>query len=491
MHILRRVLPTFGVIMIAFGFAFLIPQLVAMIGNDGGAQAFWFPFVLALLFGALLVFPCIIQRKLPDLQPRDGILLVVMCWSFLPALACLPLVIYFAGVGAPISWAFAYFEAVSGLTTTGATVIVGLDHLPYSINLWRCWLQWVGGMGILILAVAILPLVGSGAGSIVKAESTGPLKEAKLTPRITETAKGLWGVYSLISLACLLSYYAGGMSWGDAWLHMFTTMSLGGLSSYDASFGHFQSPTLEWIAIVFMMIASGSFALYFVAITKRRLSVVVRDPEWLGSMALLIGASLAVAILIFAKGVYDDPMEALRTAAFNTISIGSTTGYATADYNTWPIFAPVLILMLSGVATSAGSTGAGIKTARLLILIKQTRREILRMLHPRVIDPLMINGSVVSNSTIFSVLAFMLVYGGTVLALTFVLLLTDLSLDTAFSAVVACVNNAGPGMNEVGPAGNYAGLSDFQVSVLSIAMILGRLEMMSFLAIFTLEFWRD
>lgn len=491
MHILRRMLPTFGVILIAFGCTFLLPEVIAMIGADGGQNAFWLPFLVSLLLGGLLVFPSAVSRGMPDLQPKDGILLVVLCWSFLPALACLPLVIYFAEIGKPISWAFAYFETVSGLTTTGATVIVGLDDLPYSINFWRCWLQWVGGMGILILAVAILPLVSTGAGSVFRAESTGPLKEAKLTPRITETAKGLWGVYCLISLLCVIAYFAGGMPWGDAWLHMFSTMSLGGLSSHDASFGYFKSPTLEWIAVVFMLIASGSFALYFVALIKRKPMLVLVDPEWLGSMGLLIGGSLLVAALIYAKGVYDEPMEALRAAAFNTVSMGSTTGYATTDYNTWPIFAPVFMLLLSGVATSAGSTGAGIKMARLVILMKQTKREIFKMLHPRVVDPLMVNGEPVANKTIFSVLAFMLVYGGTILALTFILLLTDLPLDTAFSAVVACVNNAGPGLNEVGPAGNYAGLSDFQVSVLSIAMILGRLEMMSFLAIFTLEFWRE
>ena len=184
MHILRRLLPTFGVILITFGFAFLVPQIVAIIGADGGEHDFWLPFLVSVMLGAFLVFPAIISGKMPELQPKDGILLVVLCWSFLPALACLPFVIHFSTTDAPISWFFAYFEAVSGLTTTGATVLTGLDNLPYSINLWRCWLQWIGGMGILILAVAILPLVSTGAGSIFKAESTGPLKEAKLTPRI-------------------------------------------------------------------------------------------------------------------------------------------------------------------------------------------------------------------------------------------------------------------------------------------------------------------
>jgi trk system potassium uptake protein TrkH len=489
--VIRRILPTFGIILITFGMAFLIPEALALIGDDGASNDFWMPLVLTVLLGLLCLLPAFVSGKIPELRPRDGILLVSLCWTVLPGLACLPFMIYYNDLGKPISLSFAYFEAVSGLTTTGATVLVGLDDLPYSINFWRCFLQWLGGMGILVLAVAILPLVSAGAGSLFRAESTGPLKESKLTPRIAETAKGLWAVYSVISLTCVAAYWLGGMSWGDAWLHMFTTMSLGGLSSHDASFGFFQSATLEWIAIFYMLVASGSFALYFVAFHKRRFSLIFKDPEWLGSIALLIGASIAIAALIFFHGVVNNPAEALRTALFNTVSIGSTTGYATTDYNQWPVFAPVLMLLLSGVATSAGSTGAGIKMARLIILVKQTRREIMRMLHPHMIDTLTIGGSPVANGTVFSVMAFMLVYGGTILALTFVLLLTDMPLDTAFSAIVATVNNAGPGLNEIGPAGNYAGLTDFQANVCSLAMILGRLEMMSFLALFTFEFWRE
>ncbi len=491
MPILRRILPTLGVILITFGFTFLIPELISLFGDDGALNDFWAPFLLSLFLGLVCVSPTLVSREMPEMMPRDGILLVVLCWTLLPALACLPLVIYFHDLGQPISWSFAYFEAVSGLTTTGSTVLVGLDALPYSINFWRCFLQWLGGMGILILAVAILPLVSSGAGSIFSAESTGPLKEAKLTPRIAQTAKGLWGVYCLFSLTCVIAYRVGGMTWGDAWIHMFSTMSLGGLSSHDESFGYFQSPILEWIAIFFMLVASGSFALYFVALSKRKILIIFRDPEWLGTLALLTGASLLVTGVLLVHGVIEDPLVALRMATFNTVSMGSTTGYSTTDYNQWPIFAPVLMLLLSGVATSAGSTGAGIKMARLVILVKQTRREIMRMLHPRVIDPLIIDGELVANRTIFAVLAFMLVYGGTILSLTFILLLTNMPLDTAFSAIVASVNNAGPGLNEIGPAGNYASLSEFQVNVCSLAMILGRLEMMSFLAIFTFEFWRE
>jgi trk system potassium uptake protein TrkH len=316
------------------------------------------------------------------------------------------------------------------------------------------------------------------------------MKDAKLTPRITETAKGLWSVYCLLSLACVVAYWLAGMTPLDAWTHMFSTLSLGGLSSYDSSFGHFQSPALEWVAIVFMLIASCNFALYFVAITKRQPGRIWRDAEWRGSMGLLVGSGVFVAGLLLFKGTLSDPGEALRMALFNVISIGSTTGYATVDYTQWPVFAPLYMIMLSGIATSAGSTGAGIKMARMVILVKQARREMRRIVHPRAVHPVTLGGHTVENSTIFSVLGFMLVYGGTIIGLTMVLLLTDMPFDTAFTAIVASVNNMGPGLNEVGPAGNFAGLTDFQTWICSAAMLLGRLEMLSFLVLFTPGFWR-
>lgn len=492
MRIASRVLPFFALILLGFSLFFLVPLIVGFLASDDTAAHFAFGWLSCLGSGSILLLltngPSL---RLPELRSRDGILLVSLCWTVLPTFSAIPLYLYFESVGRPIAPVFAYFESVSAITTTGATVLSGLDHLPFSVNLWRCGLQWIGGMGILVLAVAILPMVSSGAGQLFRAESTGPLKEVKLTPRIAETAKGLWAVYSLISLACLVAYRLGGMSWGDAWLHMFTTMSLGGLSSYDASFGAFQSPLLEWICIFFMFVASGSFALYFVAIVRRDPRLVVIDPEWKGSMLLMLVASLMVAAILIGRDVISDPLEAVRAALFNVVSVASTTGYSTTDFSQWPVFAPVFMLLLSGVATSAGSTGAGIKMARLVILTKQVQREIFRLLHPRAVHPLVIGGESVRNEVVFSVMAFMLVYGGSVLLMTFLLLLTDNSLDVSFSAVVACINNMGPGLEEIGPAGNFSGFSSFELMVLSLAMVLGRLEMMAFLAIFTPAFWRE
>ncbi|MCU0764083.1 MAG: TrkH family potassium uptake protein [Hydrogenophaga sp.] len=487
---LLRVFPVLGVIVMVFSATMLVPLAVAWVAQDGSQSAFPPAMAATFLLGLALrsaVFK--VGRKL-ELQTRDGILLVGLVWTLLPLCASFPLLIHFAQAGTPISFTDAYFEAMSGLTTTGATVITGLDALPGAINLWRCFLQWMGGMGILVLAVAILPMLGVGGNQVFRAEATGPMKEAKLTPRITETAKGLWSVYCGLSLLCVLAYWLGGMSALDAWAHMFTTMSLGGLSTYDASFGHFASPTLEWIAIVFMLVASGNFALYFVAVSKRSPQRIVRDQEWRASQMLLVGASVFVAVLLLVRGVMTDPLEALRTALFNVVSIGSTTGYATTDYTTWPVFAPLFMILLSGIATSAGSTGAGIKMARVLILLKQARCEMARSIHPRMVRPVMLSGHAVDSGTLLSVLGFMLLYGGTIIGLTLVLMLTELPFDTAFSAIVASVNNMGPGLGPVGPAGNFQGLTDLQTWVCTLAMLLGRLEILSFIVLFTPGFWR-
>ena len=485
-----RVMPLLGAIVMVFGLTMLVPFGVSYSIHDGAELAFPMAMLVTISAGILFRFGVARRYRRIELQSKDGILLVGLAWSLLPLFASLPLLAYFRQQDMPLTFSQAYFEAVSGLTTTGATVLTGLDSLPGSINLWRCLLQWLGGMGILVLAVAILPMLGAGTSLVFRAEATGPMKDNKLTPRITETAKGLWTVYGLLSVACALAYWWGGMTPLDAVTHMFATLSLGGLSSHDASFGYFHSPTLEWIAIVFMLLASCNFALYFVALVKRNPVRVLHDSEWRATIALMVGAGLFVAGLLLVKGAMSDPWETVRVALFNVISIASTTGFSTVDYTTWPIFAPIFMIMLSGVATSAGSTGAGIKMARMVILFKQARREMKRLVHPRAVIPVTLGGHLVEGTTISSVLGFMLIYGGTITGLTMVLLLTDMEFDTAFSAVVACVNNMGPGLNEIGPAGNYAGLDAFQLWICSWAMLLGRLEMVSFLVLFTPGFWR-
>lgn len=483
-HSLFPLLNTLGAAIAIFAATMLLPLAVAVFESEAVLLAYETAALVTFACGGLLWLAT--RRYKRELLARDGFLLVTLIWTVLPAFATLPLRLHMP----ELSFTDAYFEAVSGLTTTGATTLSGLDSLPASINFWRCLLQWIGGMGILVLMVAILPMLGVGGTQLFRAETAGPIKDAKLTPRITDTALGLWGVYGAISAACFVAYWAGGMGGLDAAMHMFTTMSLGGLSSHDVSFAHFDSPLLEWIAVVFMAVASLNFALYFLVLRRRMIGVLVSDTEARCTVVVLVGAVLLVAGYLLWHGAYEEPLTALRLAAFNVVSIASTTGYASVDFSQWPTFAPWFMLLLSGVATSAGSTGAGIKMVRLIVLLKQARREMLRALHPRVIQPLRLRDAVVENKVIYAVLAFMLMYGSTVIVLTLLLLISGRDVVTAFSAVVACVNNMGPGLNEVGPATTYAVLNDFETWVCTVAMLLGRLEMMSVFVLFTPAFWR-
>lgn len=484
---LLPVLRVLGLLIVAFGLVMGFPMGVSLWENDGVWHVY--PWSMAITLGVGLSLMLGLRRYRNELLPRHGVMLVTLVWVVLPLCAALPLMAALYAVGRPISFTHAYFEAVSGLTTTGSTVLSGLDQLPVSVNIWRTYLQWAGGMGILILAVAVLPLLGVGGSQLFRAEAAGPVKDAKLTPRMTDTAKGLWGVYACLSFGCMLAYWLGGMQPLDAAMHMFTTVSLGGLSPYDASFGHFNSPLLEAIAVVFMLAASCNFALYFLAVRKRTLSGLWRDPELRATLGVLVGGGLFVALLLWVKGIYA-PMEALRQGMFHVVSVATTTGYASTDYTLWPVFAPVLMLLLSGVATSAGSTGGGIKMVRVLILLKQARREMTRLVHTRAVQPVRLGGTLIDSGAVFSVLAYMLVYGGTVVGLSMLLLLTDLDPVTAFSAVLASVNCMGPGLGTVGPASNFGVLTDFQIWVCTLAMLLGRLEFLSVLALLAPSFWR-
>lgn len=481
------VLRALGALTTLFSFAFLVPALVSWVQRDG-LMNYWLGAAGATFFGGVWLWAGLRHYR-SELRARHGVILVSATWLVLPLVACIPLMLVCAAIGRELNFSYAYFEAVSGLTTSGATVLTDLASLPLSINVWRTFLQWIGGMGILVLAVAVLPMFGMGSSQMFRAEAAGPIKDNRLTPRITQTAKGLWGIYMGMSIACFAAYWFGGMGVMDALMHMFATVSLGGLSSHDASFGYFDSPLLEGIAIVFMLIGSCSFALYFVALRKRSLRICLRDTELRATLLALLGGGLVVSLVLLAQGEYP-PLQALRHGFFNAISIASTTGFVSVDYLAWPAFAPLFMLMLSGVATSAGSAGCGIKMVRVLILLKQARREMTRLAHPRAVQPVTLGSSVVEHRDIFAVLAFMLVYGCTVVLLSMVMVLSGLDPVTAFSAVLASVNCMGPGLGTVGPAAHYGVLSEFQVWVCSIAMVLGRLEMLSLIALLTPSFWR-
>ena len=479
------VLAVMSRVIVAFSFAFLVPAIWAWFEDDRSDQLIWEAgFALTLLSGLLLWW--LTRRHRRELLARDGFVLVNLVWLVLPAYSALPLYLSVPD----ISWSRAYFEAMSALTATGATALSGLDELPVSVNVWRCFLQLIGGLGIMLLVVAVLPLLGLGGMQLYKAETPGPMKDTKFTPRIAETARGLWGVYFLFSLACLAAYRWAGMSWADAFMHMCTTMGLGGFSAYDASFAHFNSERIEWVAIVFMTLAGISFVRYFVVLRNRSLRPITSDHEIRTYLALLVLSTGVVTALLMIHGVYDDGLQALRMSAFHVVSLATTTGYAATDYAQWPVFAPVFLLFLGCFASCAGSTGGGIKMVRMILLVKQARRELVRIIHPRVVNPVTLAGHVVPISVMTAVLGFMLIYGAATMGLSMLLLFSGLDIVTAFSAVVATVNNIGPGLGQVGPSGNFGGLSSFQTWVLSFAMLLGRLELLSVLVLFTGHFWR-
>jgi trk system potassium uptake protein TrkH len=482
------VLRVLGALITFFALGMALPWCVSQAHGDGLARVWAASMAITLVGGAALWAG--LSRYRRELQPRHGLFLVSCTWLLLPLIATLPMMWALHTIGRPVSFTLAHFESVSGLTTTGATVLSHIDELPASINVWRTFLQWIGGMGILVLAVAVLPLLGVGGTQLFKAEVAGPIRESKLTPRVKETAKGLWGLYILLSLLCFFGYWAGGMTALDALMHMFATVSLGGMSSHDASLGHFHSPVIEAVALLVMLVASCNFTLYFVALRKGHWRRLWRDPEMRATIVTLIGGGLLVGLLLWVRGTYG-LVDALRLGVFHTISVASTTGYSTLDYlQGWPVFAPLFMLLLSSVATSAGSTGCGVKMVRVLILVKQSLREMTRLVHPHAVQPVTLGSRVVATSEIFSVLAFMLVYGGTVLGLSMLLVLSDLEPMTAFSAVLATVNCVGVGLGPLGPAGNYGTLTDFQLWVCTLGMMLGRLELLSFVALLTPAFWR-
>jgi trk system potassium uptake protein TrkH len=478
------VLHALGSMLMLFSITYVLPMLVSVIYQDGLLVDFVYAAVICLVAGAALAF--VTRNHKRELRSRDGFLLVTLAWVLMSAIATVPLLIALPG----LSFTDAFFETMSGLSTTGATVLTGLDAMAPSLNLWRHALNWYGGMGIIVLVVAILPMLGVGGMQLYKAETPGPVKDEKLTPRITQTARALWFVYLLITLACIVSLRLAGMNWFDAICHSFATLALGGFSTYDASVGYFDSPAIELVLIVFMLISAMNFARHFIAWQQKSLRTYATDVEAKAMLAIIGISTVGVALYIWLHGVYPSFWMALRHTAFNLVSIATDCGFVSQDYAAWPVFAPMTILMLSCYCANTGSTGGGIKMFRTLVLGRQAHRELFLLVHPTAVTPVKIGGQVVANKIVFAVLAFVVLYFGTVVTLTFMLLASGLDFISSFSAVIACINNAGPGLGVVGPSSNYQGLTDFQTWVCSLAMLLGRLEIFSVLVLLTPTFWR-
>ncbi|HRP98683.1 MAG TPA: potassium transporter TrkG [Rhodocyclaceae bacterium] len=478
------VLNALGLVLILFGLVMSFPLAVSLWLDDGAGHAYDMAIVSTFATGLTIWLTTRSGRR--DLRTSDGFFLVAATWIVVPIYGGLPLLFYLPD----LSFTDAYFEAASGLTTTGATILTGLDALPISINLWRTFMHWVGGMGVIVLMVAILPLLGIGGRQLFRAEAPGPLKESSLTPRIAETAKGLWTVYVLLTLACGLSLLAVGMPAWEAVIHAFTITGLGGFSSKDASLGHFGSVPIELVTMAFALLAGLNYATHFHAFLRRSFAPYAADAEIPWFLAVLVGSTVLITAFLLPHHAHADLWQTLRYVSFHVVSIATSLGLATYDYTLWPMFAQLWILFLGSFAPCSGSTGGGIKMIRAIMLYKQVYREVVRSLHPNAVAPVRVGPTNVSEHILHAVLGFSFMYMVSIVSLTLLLAGTGLDVVTAFSAVVACINNTGPGLGAVGPASNYQALSDLQTWVLAFTMILGRLEIFTLLVVLTPTFWR-
>jgi trk system potassium uptake protein TrkH len=473
-----------GRLLMLFSIAYTVPVAGSLIFGDGMAVDFLF--AMLLTFGVGGILSIFTRRHFRELKVRDGFLLVTLSWTFMGAIAALPLMIIYT----ELTFTDAFFETISAMTTTGGTVLSGLDNAPRSVNLWRHELQWLGGLGIIVLAVAILPLLGVGGMQLYRAEMPGPMKEARLTARIADTAKALYLVYAGLTLTCVLALRLAGMDWFDALCHAFSAVSLGGFSTRDANIAAFDSPAIEAVLTAFMLVGAINFATHFIAWRGRSLRAYQVDAEARAMLQLVAFSCLGMAVFLYANGIYPNAWHALRHGVFNTASVALGAGFASVDYTKWPVFAPLFMLLLSSVAASSGSTGSGIKMVRALILVRQGRRELHKLLHPHAAELVKLGAVPVPNKVVLSVLAFMFLYMCSIIAVTFALIASGMDLNHALSAALACINNLGPGLGVIGPAGNYASLSDAQKWICIFAMLLGRLEIMSVLVLGTRSFWR-
>jgi trk system potassium uptake protein TrkH len=479
----RAIQRILGLLLMVFSLTMLPPVGVSLYYGDGSHMSFVAAAAWLIVVGGLIWWPA--RRDRRDLRLRDGFMVVTLFWTVLGLAGAVPLYI---SPQPDIGATDAIFEAVSGLTTTGATVLTGLDALPKSILYYRQQLQWLGGMGIVILAVALLPMLGVGGMSLYRAEMPGPVKDAKLTPRITQTARMLWVVYVTITAACAGAYWLAGMGMFDAVGHAFATVAIGGFSHYDASLGHFDSRTIELVAVFFMLVGAMNFGLHFVAWRNGRLGAYWRDPECRAFLRLMAGLSAVTLVYLLLAGDYDDTLQLASDGVFQAVSVATTTGFTTSHFHHWPAGLPVLLLFASFIGGCAGSTAGGLKVVRCLLLVKQGRREIVRLVHPAAEIPVQLGGRAVPLRVVDAVWGFFAVYVGVFTVLMMALMAIGVDQVTAFSAIAATLNNLGPGLGEV--AYSYQALSGVGKWICVLAMLLGRLEIFTLLLLFTVTFWR-
>ncbi len=459
------------------------PALVSLWYQDGTTGLFMLSAVILFITGMAVFLP--VRHVREELRVRDGFLVVAVCWLSLALVGALPFLLL---EQPEISYVDAVFESMSGLTTTGATILTNIDALPRGILYYRQQLQWLGGLGIVVLAVAILPMLRIGGAQLYRAETPGPLKDSKLTPKITETAKALWLIYLGITVLCMLAYWLGGMTIFDAVGHAFSTVAIGGMSTHDAGFAHFNSPTLEIVATFFMVVAGINFAIHFTSWKRASSQPYFQDPELRVYASLLLGFSVLVTLALYLNGTYDSLTQAARYASFQVVSIMTTTGFSTTDFSIWPGFIPIMLICIAFIGGCAGSTCGGMKVIRIMLLYRQAIREVQRLVHPQAVIPVKIGGRKTSATVMDAVWGFFFLYVASFVMITIALNGVGVEPVTAYAAAAACITNLGPGLGDV--SSNYASLNATAKMILSFAMLMGRLEIFTLLVIFSPSFWR-
>jgi trk system potassium uptake protein TrkH len=479
----RLTLKILGLLLMVFSLSMLPSIFVSLLYEDGAHIPFVIAFLVVLNVGFAMWWP--VRNRNRDLRTRDGFIVTVMFWLVLAVAGSIPL---FLAPTTNLSYTDAFFESLSGLTTTGATVMTGIDDLPKSILFYRQQLQWLGGMGIIVLAVAVLPILGIGGMQLYRAETPGPMKDSKLTPRIAETAKALWYIYLTLTIVCALAYWLAGMNAFDAISHSFSTVAIGGFSTHDASIGYFDSVTIELVAVLFMLLSAANFGLHYVAWSSKSVQHYLKDPEYAFFLQITAVLVLFTVVVLWVSHSFDFS-TALRFGLFETVSVLTTTGFGSEGFSHWPHLLPFLLFMSSFIGGCAGSTAGGMKVIRVLLILKQGIREIKRLIHPAGVFPIKVGNLGVGDKVVESVWGFFSVYIMAYAVIFFGLLATGLDFQTTWSAVGSALNNLGPGLGEV--AANYSSIPDTAKWLLCFAMLLGRLEIFTLLVLLTPQYWRS
>lgn len=482
-HRLVRVIRTVGTLCLVFSLIFVPPIIVAELYQDHQEPGFLVSLIITLGLGLLLWFPT--RKQHTSLHRKDGFLIIALVWGCLSFLSSLPfdLVLHTSVVDS-------LFEAVSGITTTGATVLADLDSLPPSLLFYRQELQWFGGMGLVVLAIAVIPQLGIGGMSIYKAEVPGVMKEEKLTPRLNKTASMLWKIYLLLTLLCAASYWAAGMSGYDAIAHSLSTVSTGGFSTHNLSMGYFHSELIEGIAILFMVLGATNFSLHFVALRHRSIKGYWRNSELRTFLFIVISSSLLITLLILYFRRDNPLLGTLHDALFTVVSMITSTGFVTEDYSTWPVFIPFFLIVIGFVGGCGGSTAGGMKVMRIQVLAKLVGREVKRLLHPKGVFPIRLGrDTTIPQGTLQSVFGFFALYIASFVVLILLMSLDGVDQVTAFSAVATCMNNMGPGLGDI--VQSFSGLNDPAKLIAIVSMLLGRLEVVSVMILLSPEYWKN